>query len=108
MALTKTDYAKLGLDPKHCGDMDALMEQELLQDPELKREYDKILLQERVAKAITETRKAKGLKQKELAQRAGTSQTVISRIENGNVSVGIKMLQRIADALGTQVEIHFR
>ena len=62
----------------------------------------------RVAKAIVNRREAQRLSQRELARRAKTTQAVISRIENGNVSVGLQMLQRIADALGTRIDIVLR
>lgn len=105
MALTQQDYIDRGLNPDHCGDFKEYMQRRLNEDPELKKEFDKLQLQRQVAKIITETRKSKGLKQSELAMKAGTSQTVISRIENGSVSVGLQMLQRIADALDARINI---
>ena len=63
-----------------------------MKDPEFRKEYEKLQLQRRVAKAIVNRREAQRLSQRELARRAKTTQAVISRIENGNVSVGLQML----------------
>ncbi|MBI5427917.1 MAG: helix-turn-helix transcriptional regulator [Nitrospinae bacterium] len=43
-----------------------------------------------------------------LAKKAHTTQKVISRIEHGEVSVGVDLLQRIAAALDLEVNISLR
>lgn len=48
---------------------------------------------------IRETRKRKGFSQKELAERMGLVQNHLSRIENGDLSVGLEILERCANAL---------
>ena len=108
MALTEKECIELGVNPQHCGIDFDVYHQEQMKDPEFRKEYEKLQLQRRVAKAIVNRRKAQWLSQRDLAKRANTIQTVISRIENGNVSVGLQMLQRIADALGTQIDIVLR
>jgi len=53
-----------------------------------------------VGMLIRECREAKGLTQKELAIRVGTSQSAISRIEDANYdSLKLETLYRIANAL---------
>lgn len=49
-----------------------------------------------------------GLTQTELAERAGTRQTVISAIENGAQIPAVPMLLRLADAAGKTLHIEFR
>ncbi len=107
-ALTEKECIELGVNPQHCGTNFEEYHQEQMKDPEFRKEYEKLQLQRRVAKAIVNRREAQRLSQRELARRANTTQAVISRIENGNVSVGLQMLQRIADALGTQIDIVLR
>jgi transcriptional regulator with XRE-family HTH domain len=48
---------------------------------------------------ITQIRKAKGITQTELAERCGTTQQQIARIENGSVDPRLSTLRRVADAL---------
>ncbi|MBF0445707.1 MAG: helix-turn-helix transcriptional regulator [Magnetococcales bacterium] len=45
------------------------------------------------------------LTQASFAKRVHTDQTVISRIERGNVSVGVDLLQRIVHALGAKITV---
>jgi len=50
-------------------------------------------------------REAAGLSQRELAKRLGCQQPAISRLEAGGVSPNVATLQRIAEALGRQLEL---
>jgi ribosome-binding protein aMBF1 (putative translation factor) len=57
---------------------------------------------------IAEEREKAGISQKELAIKLNTSQSVISRIENGKQNISLDMLQKIAEALGKkQIQIVF-
>ena len=61
-----------------------------------------------IARKVYDLRKEAGLTQKELAERIGTTASVISRLEAADYeghSLGI--LRRIAAALGKKVEIRF-
>ena len=58
-----------------------------------------------VGARIREARKAAGLSQRELAQRMGTSQASIGRLESGTVSPTLATLQRAATALGLVVDV---
>ncbi len=49
---------------------------------------------------IANEREKAGLSQKELAKKLKTTQSVISRIENGKQNISLDMLQKIANALG--------
>ena len=59
-----------------------------------------------LAELVYHARTAAGISQTELAQRAGTRQSVISAIENGAQAPGGIMLARIAHALGGTLSIH--
>ena len=57
----------------------------------------------RVGLKMKHTRLLKGLTLKQLAGLAGCSESVLSRIENGNANPSIKMMHRVALALGMPV-----
>jgi len=61
----------------------------------------------KMAQFISELRKEKKLTQKELAERIGTKQSAISRLENGTYNPSIVFLNKVALALGKEVEIKF-
>lgn len=54
---------------------------------------------------ILELRLEKGLSQEELAKKAGTKQTVISRVERGVNQPSIETIKKIANALDRKVKI---
>ncbi len=61
-----------------------------------------------VAQLIYEARTARGLTQKELADRIGTKQSAIARLEDADYDGhSLSMLQKIAGALNQRVEIKF-
>ena len=80
---------------------------EQLKDPKFKREWEKSEAACQVTRAIIEARIQGKISQRELAQKAGTTQAVISRIENTSVSPSIGLLQRIANSIGKKLEIKF-
>lgn len=58
-----------------------------------------------VAKQLISLRLKRGLTQKELADKIGTSQSVIARIENGEQNLSLKTLTKIAYALEAELNI---
>lgn len=76
-----------------------------LEDPEYKELYEEESLKLQIALAVYKRRKEKHFSQAKLAEKAKTTQKVISRIEQGQVSVGIGLLQRIAACLNLKVSI---
>jgi len=62
-----------------------------------------------VALQLAALRKKSGLSQKELAERAGTSQQQISRLESPSYEgYSLSMLRRVAGVLGARVRIEFQ
>lgn len=57
------------------------------------------------APAIRFVREAASLTQSELAERAGTTQAVVSRIESGHASPSVEMVQRLANAAGYEIRL---
>ena len=81
--------------------------QEQLKNPAFKAEYDKLQPEFEVIKAILDARVKKGVTQKDLAQKIGTKQSVLSRLESGKANPSIKFLQKLAEGLNTHLEIRF-
>ena len=56
-------------------------------------------------RVILEARKARGLRQTELAELAGIAQADISRIERGQIAPTTPTLLKLAEALGAQIQL---
>ena len=81
---------------------------EELKDPEFGRQYEEERQALQLAIKIAALREQKGLSQQELAERMGTSQQAISRIESGQYEgFTLKTLEKIAEATGMKVKIDF-
>jgi len=80
---------------------------ELLKDPKVKAEYDKLEPQFAVVSAILEARVKRGMTQEKLAQKIGTKQSAIARLESENANPSIGFLQKLAEALGKKLVIRF-
>ena len=78
---------------------------ERLKNKEFKEEWDKLELRYQFVRKLISLREESKVSQAELAEKVGTTQSVISRIENGNVNIGIDMIQRIASAFGRTAEV---
>jgi len=77
-------------------------------DEELKRLTDQARINAAVAQLIYDARTKSGLSQAELADRIGSKQAVISRLEDADYDGhSLDMLQRIAAALGKRITIQF-
>jgi transcriptional regulator with XRE-family HTH domain len=57
----------------------------------------------RIGPKIKHTRLLKGLTLRDLADAAGCSESLLSKIENGRANPSLKMIHRVASALGTPV-----
>jgi ribosome-binding protein aMBF1 (putative translation factor) len=77
-------------------------------DPDNDPEILQIREDFRVGQMVYDARNAAGLTQKELAKAVGTTQSVISQLEDAEYTGhSLRMLRRIARALHHQVEIRF-
>jgi len=82
--------------------------QKLLKDPELKKLYVESQPEFEIAKAIIRARIKNKMTQKELAEKMNTTQSVISRVEQGRTSPSIALLKRLAAALNTTLQVQFK
>ena len=80
-----------------------------LKNKEFKKEYNSLEEEFILAKEIINLRKSYKLTQKELAEKVGTSQPAIARIESGNYkNVSLSFLRRVAKALDAVPVIHLK
>lgn len=79
--------------------------QEMLKDPEFKKEWEESEVEYQLACKLIEARLNKKLSQKELADKVGTSQAAISRIEGMGGNPSLSLLKRIAKALDGKLQI---
>ena len=79
--------------------------EKLFEQEEFKREYYRQAAFARLSDQFLMLRKQRGLTQKELAEKAGTTQAVISRLENGSVKPSLDTIVKIAEALDAATEV---
>ena len=79
-------------------------EEKYKNDPEFQEAWDKIELEYEIARQIIERRKELGMTQKELAEKIGTTQSVISRIENGH-NLSLNYLMKISEQLNCKPKV---
>ena len=93
---------------KKTTDAVAILDQMAGESAELRRLTEEARINAAVAQLIYAARTKAGLSQAELAERIGTKQSVISRLEDADYQGhSLGMLHRIAAALGQCVEIRF-
>ncbi|WP_461206065.1 helix-turn-helix domain-containing protein [Clostridium sp. DL1XJH146] len=80
----------------------------LVKDEEFKEEYDKLQPRYEVISQIITARKKMHITQEELALRAGTQKSNISRLESGSYNPTLDFLIKIAKSLGKNVHIEIR
>ncbi|MCK6527301.1 helix-turn-helix transcriptional regulator [Myxococcota bacterium] len=91
---------------RHIGrTLDEFIAEQKARSPEFAAAFDAELARRRVARTIRAAREQAGVSQAELAERVGTNQPSIARVESGKVTPKIDFLDRIARALGMHLEV---
>lgn len=80
---------------------------ELLKDPEFKAEYDALEPEYELIRQLIQARNDRNMTQKQLAERVGTKQSNIARLESGNYNPSFQFLQKVATALGKKLSVSF-
>ena len=84
-----------------------ILKRRALKDPKLRELYEEEKINYQSAQVIQQAREAAGLTQAQLAKKIGTTQSVISRLEDADYEGHtLKMLERIAEALKQRIVIH--
>lgn len=78
-----------------------------MKDPEMRQLWEEGLPELERACALAEARINAHMTQMELSEKTGINQADISKLENGTRKPTLKMLGRIADALGYNMKIVF-
>ena len=95
-------------DTKKTTDAVAILDRMAGNSPERRRLTEEARVNAAVAQLIYAARNKAGLSQAQLAERIGTKQSVISRLEDADYEGhSLSMLHRIAAALGQCIEIRF-
>ena len=81
--------------------------EELMQDPEFRKEYEALQPEMDIKRAIIDARIRAGMTQVELSERSGISQADISRLERGTRNPSISLLKRLAEAMDSTLRIEF-
>ena len=87
-------------------DLEQLTE-ELMQDPEFKKEYEALQPEMDITRAILDARINAGMTQMELSEKSGISQADISRLEKGTRNPSLALLKRLAQAMDSTLRIEF-
>lgn len=65
-------------------------------------------LKTKIGQSIKEARKTRGLTQKELGQKLGVADSVITNYESGKQNLTVDTLQKVAEVLGVEVSSFFK
>ena len=77
----------------------------ILKNKEVQKELKKNEAEYKIIEEIIMARREKNFTQKELAEKMGTKQSNISRLESGNYNPSLDFLNRIAQAMGKELEV---
>ena len=77
----------------------------LLDDPQTRAEYDAQAPEFALARELIAARTRAGLSQAEVAERMGTSQSAVARLESGRSLPSLRTLERYASATGSRAVV---
>jgi DNA-binding XRE family transcriptional regulator len=78
---------------------------ELLNDPEYQEAYHELESEFLIAKVLIEARTIANLTQKQVADRMGTTQSVVARMESGKPLPSFKSVVRYAAAVNSRIDL---
>lgn len=81
------------------------LKKELLENDEVKKEYEALEPEYQLIKAIIDAREEKSLSQQALSELTGIDRGDISKIENGNANPSLRTMKRLAAGLGKRLKI---
>ena len=81
------------------------LKKNLLKDTRVRQAYDDLGAEFLLAQTVMEKRLAKGYTQKILAQKIGTKQSAIARLESGRYNPSLVFIGKVAKALNAKVTI---
>lgn len=78
-----------------------------LKDPEFRKIWEEGEVERQINFAILDKRMKSKITQKQLADRIGTDQATLSRLESGKMNPSINFLKRVAKALDKKLVVKF-
>ncbi|MEQ8665251.1 MAG: helix-turn-helix transcriptional regulator [Rhodospirillales bacterium] len=81
------------------------LKKQLLKDPEVRAAYEARAEEYAVVSKLIAARQAAKLTQQEVAERMGTQQAAVARIESGRIKPTLETIERYAAATGHKVDI---
>ena len=82
------------------------LKRELLKDPEVRAEYDARAPEYELVSALITARKKAGLTQEQVAERMGTKQAAVARMEGGHQKPSYQSIERYAAATGHRAVVN--
>ena len=81
------------------------LKRKMLSDPEARKEYERLGPEFEISSEPIAARKRAKLSQEDLANRMGTTQSAIARLESGHKMPMMQTIQRYAEATGSRVRL---
>lgn len=72
---------------------------------EYKKEYESLETEFEIARELIHARARAHLTQVEVAQRMGTTQSAVARLESGTKSISLRTLKKYAEATGSHLHV---
>jgi ribosome-binding protein aMBF1 (putative translation factor) len=86
-------------------DFEEFKREAFAKDPELKKAYDDLEVEYSIIAQVIQKRLERKMSQKQLAEKIGTKQSAIARLEGGNTNPSVAFLEKISKALGSKLQI---
>ena len=86
----------------------ATLKARLLENPEVRAEYEAMAPEFEISEALIGARQRAGLSQAEVARKMGTTQSVVARLESGRFLPSTASLTRYAAATNSHLHIDLR
>jgi ribosome-binding protein aMBF1 (putative translation factor) len=83
------------------------VKKELLKDPDFRKEYEGLAGQYQLARLLIEARKKAGMTQHDVAEKMGTTQSAVARMESGEMA-NLKKIEKFAEATGHRITYHLQ
>ncbi len=80
---------------------------EWMKNPEFVREWEALEDEFALAETFIAARAKSGLTQEQIAERMGTKQSYVARLESGRTLPSVRTLQKFASATGTKLTVKF-
>lgn len=81
------------------------LKNQAMKNPTFRKEFDRYDLAFEIGQMVLEARLATGITQEGLAEKLGTKQPAVARLENGTNLPSLSFLDRVMKAMGFQIQV---